>query len=97
MVPAAAVKAFVTSRSIGGGIEVKLALNHWILVTPGERPRFEDCYYRMLLPHEVQLGMAFDADYIVLGNGKEKVKQLGNAVTPPAMQFLSGRCIETLK
>ena len=67
------------------------------LVTPGQRPQLEDCYYRMLLPHEVQLGMAFDADYIVLGNGKEKVKQLGNAVTPPAMQFLSGRCIETLK
>jgi len=66
------------------------------LVTPGEQPRLEDCYYRMLLPHEVQIGMAFDADYIVLGNGKEKVKQLGNAVTPPAMQFLSGRCIETL-
>lgn len=66
------------------------------LVTPGQRPQLEDCYYRMLLPHEVQLGMAFDADYIVLGNGKQKVKQLGNAVTPPAMQFLSGRCIETL-
>lgn len=70
------------------------------MVTPPEvpyqKPRLEDCYYRMLLPHEIQLGMAFDHDYIVIGNPKEKVKQLGNAVTPPVMKFLVERCIETL-
>lgn len=67
------------------------------LITPGKKPKLEDCYYRMLLPHEVKLGMAFDQDYVVLGNSKEQVKQLGNAVTPPVMQDLSQRCIETLK
>ena len=60
-------------------------------------PKLEDCQYRMLLPHEVKLGMAFDKDYIVLGNSKNQVKQCGNAVTPPAMKFLIERCIETLK
>lgn len=60
------------------------------------KPKIEDCYYRMLLPHEVKLGMAFGESYIVLGNSKEQVKQLGNAVTPPAMKFLIERCIETL-
>lgn len=67
------------------------------LVKLGDKPRLEDCYYRMLLPHEVKLGMAFDTDYIVLGNSKEQVKQLGNAVTPPVMKQILGRCIETLK
>lgn len=64
---------------------------------PYNKPRLEDCYYRMLLPHEIQIGMAFDANYIVLGDSKQKVKQLGNAVTPPVMEFLVGRCIETLQ
>lgn len=66
------------------------------LVVAGERPKIEDCYYRMLVPHEVQLGMAFRHDYIVKGNSREQVKQLGNAVTPPAMDFLVERCVETL-
>lgn len=63
---------------------------------PYQKPKLEDCYYRMLLPHEIQIGMAFDEDYIVLGDSKQKVKQLGNAVTPPVMKFLIERCIETL-
>ena len=64
------------------------------LVTPNsvyQKPKYEDCYYRMLLPEEIQLGMAFDADYIVLGDSKQRVKQLGNAVTPPVMEFLVER------
>jgi hypothetical protein len=32
---------------------------------------------------KIKLAMAFNKDYIVLGSGKEQVKQLGNAVTPP--------------
>lgn len=64
---------------------------------PYQRPRLDDCYYRMLLPHEIQLGMAFDQDYIVLGDSKQKVKQLGNAVTPPVMEFLIERCVESLQ
>jgi len=58
--------------------------------------RIEDLYFRMLKPHEVQAGMAFDHDYQVLGNSREKVKQLGNAVTPPVMEMLVERCIESL-
>lgn len=54
-----------------------------------------DCTYRMLFPHEVQAAMAFEPDYIVCGTGKDKVKQLGNAVTPPAMEWLLERGVET--
>lgn len=59
--------------------------------------KVEDCFYRMLYPREVQAAMAFDKDYIVLGSGKDQVKQLGNAVTPPAMEWLVSRCIESLE
>lgn len=64
----------------------------------GERPalRVEDLYFRMLKAHEVKAGMAFDADYVVLGNQREQVKQLGNAVTPPVMEILVERCVESL-
>lgn len=67
-----------------------------MLITPGKKPELMDCYYRMLLPHEVKSGMAFDSDYVILGNSKEKVKQCGNAVTPPTMEWIFGQCIESL-
>jgi DNA (cytosine-5)-methyltransferase 1 len=48
----------------------------------------EDATFRMLEPHEIQAAMAFTSDYRVLGNRREKVRQLGNGVTPPAAEFL---------
>jgi DNA (cytosine-5)-methyltransferase 1 len=60
------------------------------------KPKIEDCYYRMLQDEEIKLSMAFDKDYIILGSSRNKVKQCGNAVTPPAMEFLVGRCVESL-
>ncbi len=59
--------------------------------------KVEDCYYRTIKPHEIQRAMSFPDNYVVLGNSKQKVKQLGNAVTPPVMKFLVKRCIETLE
>ena len=66
-----------------------------ILGSP-ENIDINDCTYRMLKPHEIQAAMAFESDYIICGNSKDKVKQLGNAVTPPAMELLIDRCIQTL-
>lgn len=60
-----------------------------------QTPKVDDCYYRMLKAPEVQLAMAFDRDYVVLGNSRDKVKQLGNAVTPPAMEWLIGQIYES--
>ena len=62
-----------------------------------QEPRIEDCYFRMLKPHEIKLAMAFNQEYVVLGSQKDQVKQLGNAVTPPAMQWLVERGIESLQ
>ncbi len=66
------------------------------LVTMPETLDINECYYRVLKDKEVQRAMAFDDEYIIKGNAKDKVKQLGNAVTPPAMEFLAGRVIDSL-
>ena len=59
--------------------------------------RVEDCGFRMLQPEEVQAAMAFRDGYVVLGSKREKVAQLGNAVTPPVMRLLMGRVLESLE
>lgn len=56
----------------------------------------DDLTFRMLKSHEVGRAMAFSDDYLVLGTERERVKQYGNAVTPPAMEILLNRCIATL-
>ena len=43
------------------------------------RAAFED----MLSADEITRAMAFPTNYIIRGNRGEKVKQAGNAVTPP--------------
>lgn len=55
----------------------------------------EDCYFRMLQPHEIGRGMAFPEDYTVLGNKREQVRQYGNAVTPVVMKQILERCVAT--
>lgn len=69
-------------------------LDRCALVT--EAPRIEDCGFRMLEPAEIQAAMAFPAEYVVTGTRREKVRQLGNAVTPPAMRLLMSRCLASL-
>jgi DNA (cytosine-5)-methyltransferase 1 len=66
------------------------------LVQALESVRVEDCTFRMLQPHEIQAAMAFDPDYVILGNSREKIRQLGNAVTPSVMEMLMERCMESL-
>jgi len=61
-----------------------------------KEPVIEDCYYRMLKPHEIKLAMAFEHDYKVLGSSKDQVRQLGNAVTPPAMEWLVQQVVNSL-
>jgi DNA (cytosine-5)-methyltransferase 1 len=62
----------------------------------GDIPEVDDCHFRMLEPHEIQAAMAFDLGYRVLGNKREKVRQLGNAVTPPAARDLIAAVAESL-
>jgi DNA (cytosine-5)-methyltransferase 1 len=55
----------------------------------------DDCHFRMLQPHEIQKAMSFPDDYVVLGSKRHKVKQLGNAVTPPVIKMLINRALAT--
>lgn len=57
----------------------------------------EDLYFRMLDTDEIQRTMAFADSYIVTGNKRDRVKQLGNAVTPPAMRLLLARVLASLE
>ena len=58
-----------------------------------ELPNIEDCYYRTLVPYEILLGMGFEPNYTLLGTSREKVKMLGNAVTPPAGEVIIRRIL----
>jgi DNA (cytosine-5)-methyltransferase 1 len=58
--------------------------------------KVEDLTFRMLQPHEIGTAMAFPDSYTVLGTKRDKVKQYGNAVTPPVMEMILERAIETL-
>jgi DNA (cytosine-5)-methyltransferase 1 len=60
-------------------------------------PNYEDCYFRILKAGEVKLAMAFDKNYHVCGSAKDQVKQLGNAVTPPAMEWIVEQVMNTFK
>jgi DNA (cytosine-5)-methyltransferase 1 len=85
-----------SSRTLDEPVGTVTTLDRHALVSPEtETIRVEDCGFRMLQPHEIQNAMAFPGSYKVLGNSRDKVKQLGNAVTPPIMQMLIERCLAT--
>ncbi len=71
---------------------------HQSLIEPSEPISLdvEDAGFRMLEPHEIQAGMGFARDYLLLGSKRDKVKQAGNAVTPPAARDLGHAVAEFL-
>lgn len=94
---------FLTSYyGTGGTVGIEQAMptvttkDRFALTIPVADYQIEDCGFRMLQPHELQRAMAFPDDYILLGDSRTKVKLLGNAVTPPVMQMITARCVETL-
>ena len=56
-----------------------------------------DCLFRMLEPHEIGAGMAFLPDYVVLGSKRARVRQYGNAVTPPVAEVLISALVECIQ
>lgn len=57
-----------------------------------EPPLVEDCTFRMMAVREIQGAMAFTPTYVIKGNKRQQVNQLGNAVTPPASEWLYRQC-----
>jgi len=62
------------------------------LLTPGDieaaQAQVDDVLFRMLEPAECKGAMAFPSEYVILGNRREQVRMVGNAVTPPAARDL---------
>jgi DNA (cytosine-5)-methyltransferase 1 len=57
----------------------------------------EDCGFRMLEPHELKAAMSFPNRYIILGNKRQQVKQVGNAVCCMVAEAIVRRCVEALE
>ncbi|MEK6342886.1 MAG: DNA cytosine methyltransferase [Curtobacterium sp.] len=55
-----------------------------------------DCEFRMLEPHEIKRGIAFDDDYVLHGSKRAQVRLAGDAVTPPAARDLIAAVAESL-
>ncbi|MFN2592335.1 MAG: DNA cytosine methyltransferase [Candidatus Dormibacteria bacterium] len=72
--------------------------DHHSVVEIPEPPQVDvdDCGFRMLEPHEIQAAMAFPNTFVVLGSKRDRVRMLGNAVTPPVTRMLMERCLESL-
>ena len=69
-------------------------VNHHSLITPEDI--LPECGFRMLEPSELKLGMSFPESYIILGNKRDQVKQVGNAVCPNVAEWIARRCVESL-
>lgn len=86
------------STPVGEPIRALTTAGHQSLIEPSEPISLDvdDAGFRMLEPHEIQAGMGFARDYLLLGSKRDKVKQAGNAVTPPAARDLGYAVAEFL-
>ncbi len=67
-------------------------------LAPGTVPGIDvdDVLFRMLHPREIGRAMAFAHGYTVLGTQRERVRQYGNAVTPPVAEVLISALAEAV-
>lgn len=77
--------------------------DRFALATPGDltvadlERIIDECGFRMLEPHEIELAMAFPGGYIPANlTKKARVKLAGNAVTPPVMTWIASRVVAAL-
>ncbi len=56
----------------------------------------DDVLFRMLKPLEIGRAMAFADGYVVLGTQRERVRQYGNAVTPPVAEVIISALVEAI-
>lgn len=71
------------------------------LIEPGDfdfspEVMLPECGFRMLQPHELKRAMSFPDSYIILGNKREQVRQIGNAVCCNVAAWIAQRCVESL-
>src|SRR5205823_1011920 len=69
-----------TARTLAEPMPTQTTIEGDALVQSGVA--VEDCLFRMLMPEEIKLGMAFEPGFRLLGSKREQVRLCGNAVTP---------------
>jgi DNA (cytosine-5)-methyltransferase 1 len=82
--------------SVDAPIPTMQSQDHHAVANAGAELSVEDCYFRMLQPHEIGAAMAFPVEYSVGGTKRDRVKQYGNAVTPPTMDWIVRQAAATL-
>jgi len=85
------------ASGMGDAIHTMTGVDRAALIQALDGLQVEDLYFRMLQHHEIGKAMAFPDSYVVLGTKREKVRQYGNAVTPPVMRMLIERCMATFQ
>lgn len=100
--PAFLTKFYGTAKRpalVTDAMPTQLANEHFGLVNlPTDTPiTIEECGFRMLEPDEIRRVMAFPDGYQLIGSRRDRVKMLGNAVTPPVAEWIVRRCIASLE
>lgn len=83
-----------TARTVGEPMPTQTTIQGDALIESGVD--VDDCLFRMLMPDEIKLAMAFARDFVLLGSKREQVKLAGNAVTPPAARDLIAAVVEAV-
>ncbi len=85
-----------TAKPVSEPVGALTTKHRYGLATPAPVLDVNEVGFRMLEPEEIARGMAFGDGYVVLGNKRARVKQLGNAVTPPAAEVLVSALVEAI-
>lgn len=83
-----------TALSINEPLGTVATIGHHGLVD--SQASIDDCGFRMLTPDEIGRAQAFPDSYRVGGTKRDKTRQYGNAVSPPAAALLAERILEVL-
>lgn len=84
------------ARPVGEPIGTLTTRDKYAVVNGIDDIDLDDVLFRMLEPHEIGRAMAFADGYTVLGNKRERVRQYGNAVTPPVAEIIVSALVECI-
>jgi len=84
------------ARPVGEPIGTLTTRDKYAVVNGLAEIDLDDVLFRMLEPHEIGAAMAFATDYVVIGNKRERVRQYGNAVTPPVAELIVSALVEAI-
>lgn len=87
-----------TARQVTDPLGVVPTRDRWALAAGAavEQVDLDDVVFRMLTPDEIGRAMAFGDGYVVLGSNRDRVRQYGNAVTPPVAEVIVSALVEAI-